>query len=228
MLSNDFDVILLCETWLSNAFKSEEFFPTNYTVFRQDRYGDTENSNAMGGGLITAIRSELIVEKICAHRSGADLLNIKVKCGDFWLFIVNLYIVSRCPDLVYLDFLDYVTKTILPLIRLTDKIVFIGDFNLFKIDWRVVGNDLFHTSSDVTSMFLLDKMSSFGCKQYNNIHNQHGRILDLVFSSDESLDILSCDDLAEHTSIYHTTLWIKFYFPEITRSEEHTSELQSQ
>ena len=60
--------------------------------------------------------------------------------------------------------------------------------------------------------FVLDSFANFGTRQFNDVCNNYGRILDLVFSSLEFIDIQSCPDLAGHSSVYHTPLLIKFYF----------------
>lgn len=128
---------MLSETWLTHAFKTEEFFPHEYTVFRQDRYSNNENANLRGGGLITAVKSNLVSELILSTTSPVQMLSIRVKCGnDSWIYIVNIYITCNSSEEVYRNFIKSIYDDLMPLVKDGCHVVFIGDFNLPRLEWQ--------------------------------------------------------------------------------------------
>lgn len=48
ILNNDFDVIILTETWLNDSISDAEIFDSRYNVFRRDR-NSTYNHKSDGG-----------------------------------------------------------------------------------------------------------------------------------------------------------------------------------
>ena len=101
--------------------------------------------------------------------------------------------------------------------------MYVGDFNLAKINWSV-NSELFpfFVSSDIKS-FLVDFMSHNGFKQINNIYNDKSHILDLVFV-DHDVDanlFLPISPLFKK-SFHHSSITVEFsvlnYQPDIDNS----------
>ena len=62
ILSNNYDIIVLVETWLHPGVYDAEFIDDRYTVFRRDR--DARSSNkAHGGGVVVAVLAEFVAKR---------------------------------------------------------------------------------------------------------------------------------------------------------------------
>jgi hypothetical protein len=66
---NDFKIICIIETWLSDSFRNRNVFPDNYFVFRVDR-DNTDSKVTRGGGVLTAIHRSL---SSCKRRYDLEL-----------------------------------------------------------------------------------------------------------------------------------------------------------
>lgn len=62
VLSSDYDVILLCETWLTDEYSDSEVFDSRYMVYRQDRDRHLTGKKD-GGGCLIAVKA-----KYCSQR----------------------------------------------------------------------------------------------------------------------------------------------------------------
>ena len=71
MYSNSFDIICVCETWLSDFVYDHEVLPTNYVIYRKDR-------PSRGGGVLIAVSNSL--HSVCLS-SPLDLEIVTVKLG---------------------------------------------------------------------------------------------------------------------------------------------------
>ena len=58
VIDNDYDIIVLTETWLSSDIYDAELFSANYVVFRYDR------ALSRGGGVLIAVKSIFICKTI--------------------------------------------------------------------------------------------------------------------------------------------------------------------
>lgn len=214
ILANDYDLILFTETWLDSTFNVAEFFPSIYTVFRRDRYAESLQPSRLGGGVIIAVNNLLTFKQLDISCSFGELLAVKIKCGLFWLYIINIYIPFGSSGDIYIGLTEFIAKEIIPLLAEDDQIIIVGDFNLPKIVWTQIDDDFIGSSNDLISNHILDTFCSFGIQQINAIRNNMGRILDLVFTSLRSAQVTACTDLAGSSSIYHTPLLIEINFIE--------------
>ena len=57
--SNDFDVIIIVESWLVTSVLSSELALSGWSVFRRDRYGDA-NVSHLGGGILILVQFAII------------------------------------------------------------------------------------------------------------------------------------------------------------------------
>lgn len=62
VLLNNYDLIILTETWLTPDFKDAEYFYASYIVYRRDRVG-AGGGGVRGGGVLIAVRSGLRVRR---------------------------------------------------------------------------------------------------------------------------------------------------------------------
>ena len=56
MLLNNFDVICICETWLTTDVNDSKLFLANYTIFRSDRVSKL-GATSHGGTMICVINN---------------------------------------------------------------------------------------------------------------------------------------------------------------------------
>ena len=88
MFENKPDIIILNETWLKPAIKSEEIIPGgSYKIFRRDRSSDSHPTDPLnpkkfkvnGGGVLIAVKNSLNLHpKVIASKSQAEILSIEV------------------------------------------------------------------------------------------------------------------------------------------------------
>ena len=169
ILSKNYDIIILTETWLNSSTNDSELNLRNYNIHRKDR------EDAVGGGVLVAIRSTLSSTRlsICSSME-AILINIKLKNEQF-----HLLAVYRSPNVKYQP-----TNFIRKLERIVKKYVktiyIIGDLNLPKINW----NDTSQSAGQCeTSTSLLDIIVKYDLKQHvSEPTHMSTSILDLVIA----------------------------------------------
>ena len=89
MLSFDFSLIAITETWLNNGVLDGEILPNNYTIYRRDRA-------SRGGGVLLAVNNNLSSRQFS---SSDDIESIVVEissgCKSFVLMqmilIINIF-----------------------------------------------------------------------------------------------------------------------------------------
>ena len=209
MLTCDYDIIVLCETWLAGDILDSELFCDRYLVYRRDRESSGFHNNKSGGGVLIAVSKRL---------SSCRLCNCESKCEDVWvsvdiyidnklekLFICGVYIPPPVQRHILEHFLDGAN-------RVLEKSVFsliMGDFNLGSIEWTgSVGSPLI-PSLNKNSMYehmLLDFIALNNLNQYNCILNDRGRILDLVLSNISVNDLGLCVSPLTNVDTYHPPL----------------------
>ena len=80
ILFDDYDIILLSETWLNNSYDSNLIKRKGFELFRQDR---DQKINKRGGGLAAYVKSE-----IALHTTIMDnICNITCCLEQFWLIV---------------------------------------------------------------------------------------------------------------------------------------------
>ena len=77
VMSGNYDIIALTETWLNSSFYDSELFDNRYTVIRRDR---SENK-LRGGGVLIALKKNLAYEIIPMNcESESVTIKINFKC----------------------------------------------------------------------------------------------------------------------------------------------------
>lgn len=208
LLECDYDVIVLTETWLSAEFNSEEFFPSDFIVFRRDRY--KAGTNRFNGGIIIAVRNKFGCEIMFSDET-LELLAVKVKIGSTFLIICGVYFPCNSGQSFCNNFLNSFENHVLPSMGVNDDMFILGDFNFPGLAWVYDDEDnlLIPSNTNETSHVICDYMASIGVSQINNVPNSNGAYLDLVFYTNKfNYTLTHCDDVAGHSSIYHTPVSI--------------------
>jgi len=192
---NNYDVIALSETLLSDAINDDEICLEGYEVFRLDR-------TRHGGGVALYCRTELQCKVMSAlHIDGIEMLWVEVFCNGQAIIFGVCY---RPPNQTAIEravFLDGMYVTFDTILRFPNaKFVLLGDFNdrcqIWNSDHRdsELGLDLFNLLLEFGLMQLIDKPT------------RNSNILDLIITNIPNLIELygvsdPINDL-DHCSIY--------------------------
>ena len=194
----DPDILLFTETKLNNKVSTSEFLPANYKGFRKDR-------TSAGGGVMIAIRDNLVAEEVDMIEVSAEVIWVKIilhNCNP--LYVGSFY---RQPSQRSTQQLDELEKSLNYISNLTknnpNSTLFLGgDFNLGDINW----DDLtIYTNSPVKGVCekLLDILHNFHLEQHQREDTRENRLLDLFCSNKPSL-VKSCNaipGLSDHEVI---------------------------
>lgn len=211
--ANNYDVIVLVETWLCDSIFNNEICDDRYDVFRFDRdliaVGKTT-----GGGVLIAVRRELNAtindDKTC---SPTEMLWVTIPSNSFNskhdLHLLAVYIPGGPCQLSDLERMALTVEKYTHNIT-KDHCIILGDFNLPWIKWGPDGPDMNNrcmTDLRILTQNLLNLFLSNGFTQHNLFSNQSGNILDLIFSN-FSLELSKCDIPILKEDIYHPSLCI--------------------
>lgn len=221
--ANFYDIICLTETWLIEGITDSELFDDRYVVWRRDRnYSIT--SQSLGGGVLIAVRRELVSELRSEWFSAAEDLWITITLHrkrppiSYKMHICVVYICnqnlghSQAGQLT--NFSNNLTDIVLK--HPSDKFLVLGDFNLPNIKWEPADDGQSFTPSNIqghvqTSLF--DNFTVCNLSQFNSHLNVNKKILDLVLSNDE-VSVASCDDPLVPEDPHHKAICVSADFVE--------------
>jgi hypothetical protein len=212
--STDFQFYAIVETWFHVGIYNNEFFPSDFVVYRCDR--SIQNSlKTTGGGVLFAVHSSLRSEQIFVQGSECiEFLCVKVLiCNNLYFFII-IYIPPRSPVDIYLKHIDCIGE-IVNMHNCNDNIVVLGDFNLTNIHWTVDSDSLEILPSDILSVddaVIIDSLFSFNLEQINFKPNNNNSFLDLVFvNNTEILSVYDSLESFKNNDNHHNSLEIEFF-----------------
>lgn len=183
IVCNDYDVIVLSETWLNNSIFDLELFDNRYIVYRRDRETTGFHSFKNGGGVLIAVAKHLKSKRLC---------HLESRCEDIWIELQVINANNKPEKLhmccVYLpppiqfhildEFLDNCNRVLDSLD--INQFLLLNDFNLGTIPWS---STLPITSSSLYNNMLMDFASLHELTQHNLIRNNKDNILDLILSN---------------------------------------------
>jgi Reverse transcriptase (RNA-dependent DNA polymerase) len=197
VLNNDYDIVCLTETWLSQNFNNSELFDSNYNVFRRDR---DRPGSSVGGGVLVATKCRLSAQRRDWRSSPASeeiWITVEISKGKFIHIVCAYFPHNFLHSSLLSSFFDFTAELIFKYPN--DVFILTGDFNISYANWLPrAGSDcidnelLINHNNDSLAMLLADFISFTNVKQFNNIHNHNNRILDLILSN--SPCILKCCD----------------------------------
>ena len=163
--SNDFEILCVCETWLSDNIYDHEILPVNFVLYRKDR-------PSRGGGVLIAVANSYYSVVL---PSPSDLEIVTVKVGiDHELIICCVYVPPSASHTYVGLLIDYLTD----LQSSSVHCIFVGDFNFPDINWSSL-----YASSESSNMFC-EFIFDCNLTQYvSQPTHVKGNILDLVLSS---------------------------------------------
>ena len=192
---NNYDVIALSETLLSDAINDDEICMEGYEVFRLDR-------TRHGGGVALYCRTELQCKVVPAlHIDGIEMLWVEALLNGQRIVFGVCY---RPPNQTANErslFLDGMYATFDAVLRLSNsKFVLLGDFNDRCQIWN---SD--HRDSEL-GLDLFNLLLEFGLMQLINEPTRNANILDLIITNIpnliESYGVSDPINDLDHCSIY--------------------------
>eukprot|EP00102_Acyrthosiphon_pisum_P011327 XP_008180017.1 PREDICTED: RNA-directed DNA polymerase from mobile element jockey-like [Acyrthosiphon pisum] len=179
-----YDACILTETWLSDDISNSELCLDEYLIFRCDRNLRTSNCRRGGGSLI-AVKKELRPNLITTSFDTCKHVFVRLTLASgLSVFLAGVYLPPGTNLSVYESHAEAL-----------DRVWRSYNFDLGLV--RLVG----------------DQFSFIHFVQKNQILNNFGSLLDLIFSSNESTIVQQATDLLVPCDIYHPALSISCPFP---------------
>lgn len=178
-LARNFDVIVFTETWLKET-SSLEILDIGFDIYRCDR--TSKNSYKEGfGGVLVAVSSQLYNDPVMIQ--GFDFLEyvcLKIFHRDHFVYIYCLYMPNEHKTVMSPQHIKAVEAIEY---HKNDTLIVIGDFNMPNIMWKINDKNAGFRPAKTNHMLksLLEEKQLY---QLNNITNNYGNVLDLVFVSD--------------------------------------------
>lgn len=120
ILSANYSVLCLCETWLSPAIDDNLVHLEGYNLVRRDR------RLGRGGGVCIYLRKNISYSVICTDNSIEQLwVNLKINKTQFAVGVAY-----RPPDFSYAEFLNSLEQNFSLFLPEYDEIFCLGDFNI--------------------------------------------------------------------------------------------------
>lgn len=198
VLTSDYDVIVISETWLTEAVLDSEFSLSNYNLFRCDRNYNIRSETRGGGVLILASKKLKSCIIMSENNSVFESIFIKI-----WFCAKPILInVSYIPPHSKIEDYENLTNFLESAIKNEhnpSKILLFGDFNLPSVIWTnqeknghsvlVPDQNTINSQAEI----LIDFSKCYSLDQINTIKNIKDRTLDLVLTNLSTLQ-LSCSD----------------------------------
>lgn len=215
ILSNNYDIIILVETWLNDGILNGELCDGRYDIFRCDR-NQVATGMEKGGGVMVCTKRDLSASST-RHVTNdiVDIIWITIPAlslnTDKDLHIINAYISGDSNQASHLCYLKNTVSEIISSAP-DSSFLILGDFNLPFIQWTPEGPHYLNKGSvDIRTqaMELIDLLSLNGLSQHNNfIKNSSGNILDLIFSN-FTTEVTKCDNPLVLEDKHHPSLSVK-------------------
>lgn len=223
IVCNNYDIIALSETWLNSGVFDSELFDCRYAVYRRDRETSGFHSGKNGGGVLIAVSKRLNSRRLQTNESKCEDLWVEVECRNNSgsverLLLCVVYLPPPIQRHVLEEFVNNSNQVIER--NSLEKVMFIGDFNLGSINWNFSNDSDLLVASKSTSSFtgmLLDFCMLNDLKQYNDVLNVKGKILDLVISNAQVCNLRSNDISLTKVDDFHPPLQFSLF------SGHHTS-----
>lgn len=226
---NNYDIIVLTETWLNSSVLSSELFDGRYVVYRRDRESSGLVQGKEGGGVLIAVLKKINSKRVTQWES---------KCEDLWIVISSGNLpasrqIALCatylPPPIQLSTLEHFINScniVFESCKNNMDILIIGDFNLSKIDWERIDQHTINCNLPATCKHFMDFINVCKLTQLNHIKNCSHRILDLVLSSLTSCDVSASTNNLVNIDRHHPPLNIDVNLPFKTRLPYVTNNLR--
>lgn len=229
IVCNNYDVVILTETWLNSSVLSSELFDERYVVYRRDRESSSLHCGKEGGGVLIAVKKNLKSKHIQHWESN---------CEDLWVTLElplsrSVRQLALCavylPPPIRRSSLEYFLNNCTAVLEhIKDiNIYIVGDFNMSGIDWRLVGESNNDNALHSTYETLIDFTRVNRLTQFNTVVNAAGRILDLVLSTHPLCSVTESMNPLSNVDQQHPPLEISIAFNQRTKLPYNHTQLKS-
>lgn len=188
-LVDDFDILVLTETWLSEEIGDTELGLFKFNVFRCDR-SIFSSSKSNGGGVLIALKKNLKYTVIPIIDNSFEILLINVLNGNDSFIIGAVYVPPIYSFDYYNNLLECIQSSIsdASLNKQLCKLILLGDYNIPGYSWvqrcnysSALGHHINHNIREAANLFS-NWSYRYKMLQLNNFTNSYGNTLDLVFT----------------------------------------------
>lgn len=173
VLAEDYDMIIITETWLNDSVFSGEILDDRYVIYRRDRDPRVANK-CDGGGVLIAIKNKFVSERIPTLETELEDLWIKVKFNLRFIYICVIYFPPSTHIEKYQTFYSVLENN--PKISCSELII-LGDFNISKSD------PAFTIANNMIENEFINFLNVNNISQCNYVTNKDNKILDLILSN---------------------------------------------
>ena len=184
MLLYNFDILCLCETWLTTEVPDGELYLQSYTLYRSNRSAK-EGSTSHGGTMIAVKNSISSDELETDFETDGSIAACKVCIGNLSIAIVCVY--SPPVESKYTftsDDFERLYSFLKKQHTFHDELIIYGDFNLEGINWKTL-----ESKTDIEKRFL-DMLDDLHLHQKVDFDTCSTGILDLVLTSRNVSDVV--------------------------------------
>ena len=159
LLTCNFELIILTETWLTDSVANSEFCPDNFEIYRSDRKFN-KTTLTRGGGVLIAMRKYFSVLLIDLSPHGfdelhlIDIVGVKLTYRYVSFYILVIYVPPKSSVDDYISLFNLLGN----LADLwNDRVVIIGDFNIAEyhigLENNIVGNNKLSALSTFLNLY---------------------------------------------------------------------------
>lgn len=204
---SSYDAYVLTETWLSNDISNAELGFDEYLIFRCDRNALTSNCRR-GGGVLIAVNKKLRPVLITSLYDKCEQVFVRFTLpSGLSVFLVGVYLPPGLNPSVYEGHLESVDQA-----WGTNAFNFglvCGDYNLPNVSWTSGDSGFIYTGRINDKVRIVgDHFSLLHFTQKNQIYNNTGSVLDLIFTNNASTQVSQAADPLVPCDLYHPALTI--------------------
>ena len=178
LASQNYNIILISETWLTDEQEDSEIFLPSYQLFRSDRKAP-KGQTKHGGGMIGIMHSFHCQKISLPEESQGAAVGCIVNFQNRKILIVSFYNPPQTSHYHLNDeMIKLIFKEIETLMSQVDATIIYGDFNL-DIDWNI------RSSENCESQSFLDVVDHLELEQHIDFPTAATGTLDLLFSKGE-------------------------------------------
>lgn len=208
VVSSNFNIICLTETWLNEEISSADYFPPSYTVHRRDRdYALTRQK--FGGGVLIAVNQSVTSHRRQDLETYPECVWIELLSNDGCNYLIgNYYFPPLSDNRIFNEHFDTLEKEI-------DfskfRVHIYGDFNLPGANWQ---SGFVTSQNSITaskSSHLLNFIHFNGLSQLNGFDNSAGNVLDLFLSNVPIIGLTLADVSLVKVDAFHPPFIVAFH-----------------
>ena len=193
---NEYDILMITETWLSDDVFDVELGQNSFEVFRCDRADGY-------GGVAILVKHGLVGSRISLKVCGIDAIAVSVMSAKYKAICVCFY---RPPSSKTSDLEGFLDE-IKPFCTTVENLILAGDANLPLVDW---GNML-TANRDKTGQVFLDFCVDYGMTQFvKEPTHIAGNILDVVLANNkyivDELEVIAPFSTSDHYIVKFSSL----------------------